>query len=293
MTCPYKDQIVFLASGHLSPDEAETLNKHMSGCTECQAEWNFWKELAAEVMAEDAALMQPVGIDTRALAVIHGKSAKWNPFWRGLALLKAQAYLVRRELWPATAGIMALGVIMVILSKQAEFLTFLAPLVAAASLAAIYGPQNDPACELAASTPTSPWKVLLSRLTLVSGYNLLLALASSLVLLLVFPADILGGLILSWLGPLTLLSALALMLSLWIGTGNAITISYALWIIQYIQPPLMIKDPPALRLWEEFLTGYRQFWQTPGLLILLAALIILGALLSTRHSEQYLSPYSG
>jgi hypothetical protein len=188
---------------------------------------------------------------------------------------------------------MALGDIMVILSKQAAFLTFLTPLVAAASLAAIYGPQNDPVSELAMSTPVSSWKVLLARLTLVSGYNFLLALASSLILLLVFPVEILGGLILSWLGPLTLLSALALVLSMWIGTGNAITISYALWVMQYIRPPRLIKDWPSLQLWDDLLAGYRQFWQSPGLLITLAALIVLAALLSTRRSDQYLSPYSG
>jgi ABC-type transport system involved in multi-copper enzyme maturation permease subunit len=99
-----------------------------------------------------------------------------------------------KKMWPASAGIMALGIITVLLSKETAFLTFITPLVAAASLAAIYGPQNDPASELTMAAPISPWKILLARLTLVSGYNLLLALVSSVVLLAVIPVGLLGTL---------------------------------------------------------------------------------------------------
>lgn len=293
MTCPFEEQIPFLVSGQLTPEKADRVKAHMMDCAECRSEFDFWTELAGEITMEDSIIPIPVGMDHRVLNTNHPSKIFQKSLRQTFALLKAQAYLVRREMWPATAGVMALGVIMVILSKEVVFLTFLAPLVAAASLAAIYGPQNDPATELAASTPTSAWKVLLARLTLVSGYNFLLALASSMVLLLIFPADILGSLILSWFGPLTLLSALALMLSLWIGTGNAITVTYALWISQFIKPPRLIIDMPSLRLWDEFLNGYRQFWQSPGLLVMLAALIILAALISTRYSPYNRRPYTG
>ena len=293
MTCPNKEQIPFYVSGQMEPDEAASIKKHLTTCTECREELSFWMDLSGVISTDSAAAVKPLGADVKALAAIKSKSVHFRPGRRMIALLKAQAYLVRREMWPATAGVMALGVIMVILSKEAVFLTFLAPLVAAASLAAIYGPQNDPASELSMSAPTSPWKILLARLTLVSGYNLVLALVSSFILMLVFPVDILGGLVLSWLGPLTLLSALALMLSLWIGTGNAITISYALWIAQFINPPRLLGDLFSLQLWERLLEGYRQFWKSPEILVPLALVFFIAALVSTRRSDQYLSPLSG
>ncbi len=293
MTCPYKEMIPFYVSGEVEPDEAALIRKHLTTCAECREEQSFWMELTGVISTDGSTAVKPSGADVKALAVIRSKSVRFKPGRRMLALLKAQAYLVRREMWPATAGVMALGVITVILSKEAVFLTFLAPLVAAASLAAIYGPQNDPASELSMSAPTSPWKILLARLTLVSGYNLVLALISSFLLMLVFPAEILGGLVLSWLGPLTLLSALALMLSLWIGTGNAITISYGLWIAQFINPPRMFGDLLSLQLWEQFLEAYRHFWQSPEILVPLALVFFIAALVSTRRSDQYLSPISG
>lgn len=293
MTCPKKEIIPFYVSGQMEPEEAAGVKKHLAACGECREEQSFWMELSGAICTESAAAVKPVGADVRALAEIRSNSGRFKTPRRMLALLNAQAYLVRREMWPATAAIMALGVIIVILSREAIFLTFLAPLVAAASLAAIYGPQNDPASELSMSAPTSSWKILLARLTLVSGYNLLLALVSSFILMMVLPTEILGGLILSWLGPLTMLSALALMLSLWIGSGNAITISYGLWIAQFINPPKMFGDLVSLQLWEKFLEGYRRFWQSPELLVPLAVMFFIAALISTRRSDQYLSPYSG
>jgi hypothetical protein len=293
MTCPFEEKIPFMVSGQLPPEEAAHLKAHLVDCAECRSEIDFWTSVAGEVIEVDANILTPVRIDNKVLYTLHPGLAVQKTLRRTFSLLKAQAYLVRREMWPATAGIMALGVIMVILSKELAVLTFLAPLVAAASLAAIYGPQNDPASELALATPTSSWKVLLARLTLVSGYNFILALVSSLVLLLIFPVDILGSLILSWFGPLTLLSALALMLSLWIGTANAITVTYALWISQYIRPTRLVNEFPSLQIWDKFLTGYRQFWLSPGLLVMLAVLIILASLISTRFTPYNRQPYTG
>ena len=120
------------------------------------------------------------------------------PLLRATSLLHAQAYLVRREMWPASAIIMAISTVVTYLFGKTEVIYFIAPLVAAASLAAIYGPEHDPASELTLATPTSPWKVLLARLTLVHAYNLLLALAASLFLLLLIPPELLGRS--SWAG---------------------------------------------------------------------------------------------
>jgi hypothetical protein len=288
MNTHYQEQMPLYVAGRLNADEQSKLEEHLVGCSACRAELSFWRELATGISASNASIPAPAGLAERATRRIHAPSPFWRSFLSSFSLLRAQAYLVRSEMWPASAAIMALGVIVALLSRRTGVITFIAPLMAAANLATLYGPQNDPAGELTRATPASAWKILLARLTLVSGYDLLLTLSASLVLLAIIPVDLLGALVLAWLGPLTFLSALALLLSMWIGTSNAITLSYGLWIAQYIWPPQMLGRASSVQIWEAFLIGYRQFWQSPALLLLALAVACL-ALLSTRRADQTFS----
>jgi hypothetical protein len=283
----YQERLPMLAAGQLSAEESSLLQQHLENCPSCRAELNFWVSLSEEITAASAAVLPPADIPERALVQIRKDTASSlkADFLRTYNLMRAQAYLVKRELWPATAALMLLGVIVAWLSGHAEALSFLAPLVAAASMAAIAGPQNDPATELTNTTPTSPWKILLARLSVVSFFNLLMALFASLLLLPVIPQVFWGNLILTWLGPLAFLSALALLLSLWIGTSNAITITYALWIVQYLHVPQLSQAWPALKVWDNFLIYFRLFWQSPALLLGLALAAVILAMVSTRHSK--------
>jgi hypothetical protein len=163
-----------------------------------------------------------------------------------------------------------------------EVMYFIAPMVAAATLSILYGAENDPAYELTLATSTSPWKVLLARLSLVSAYNLLLVLGVAAILLFVVPPDILGMMIFGWLAPMAFLSALALLLSLWVGTSNAIAITYVLWVVQYI-PYRFIDiwmDSPA---WLSVTAVYQQFWQNPLLLLLFSIPLFVLALWSANR----------
>jgi hypothetical protein len=208
-----------------------------------------------------------------------------TPFLQAINLLRAQTYLIKREMWPTSAAVMALGVIIALLAERVEALNFLAPLVAAASLAMLFNPENDPAYELTRATPTSPWKILLARLSVVSAYNLGLALAASVLMLLIWPPNLLGMIIMGWLAPLAFLSALALLLSVWIGTNNAITISYGLWLFQYIQVSKIGAIWRFTTSWNTFLTAYRAFWTSPGLLLLLSLGLVGLALISVQHAK--------
>jgi hypothetical protein len=192
-------------------------------------------------------------------------------------------------MWPASAAVMALGAIVALISNHVEFIYFVAPLVAAASLAILFNPEHDPALELTLSTPTSPWKVLLARLSIVSGYNLLLALAATIALLVIVPPELLGTLILGWLGPMTFLSSLALLLSLWIGTSNAIVIAYGLWIVQYV-PYRLAGAWMVSPGWVSFITTYQQFWQSPTLLLSLSILLFGLALWFANRASFKLAP---
>jgi len=115
----------------------------------------------------------------------------------------------------------------------------------------------------------------------VSGYNLLIALAASAALLAMIPPETFGGIILAWLGPLTFLSALALLLALWFGTANPVLVTYGLWLLQYL--PFKIVLAPA---WQDALLGYQQFWQSTALLLVLALALAAAALWSAARRTQ-------
>ena len=271
--------LVPYAAGQLEGALRTAVEHHLDGCAECRAELEIWRAASAGIVAADRAVVPPAGLAESALRRIHASSRLRRTLLRAFGLLRAQAYLIRREMWPASAAVMAIGILVSFLMEKPEIVRFLAPLVAAASLAAIFGPEHDPACELTLATPTSPWKVLLARLTLVHGYSLALALAGSLLLLTLVPAELLGTLILGWLGPMTFLSALALLLSLWIGTGNSIAVAYGLWVFQYPRFEQVI-SPAAAAAWAPVLEAYRRFWGSPLLLIGLGVVLLLLALWS-------------
>lgn len=286
------DTIALYAAGQLTADAAAAVESHLADCADCQDELAFWRELGAEINTSSAALPPPPDLAERALKQINAPSPLQRAWRQSAALLRSQFVLVRREMWAAAAAFMALVVIMALLSDHTGFLTGLAPMLAATTLAAIYGPQNDPASELALATPTSPWKILLARLSIVSAYNLVLSLAASLALLAIIPADLLGSIVLAWLGPLAFLSGLALLLSLWIGTANAITICYAAWLLHYIQPSEIFGAwAPSLQVWDAFLTAYRQFWESPILLLGLSAAVVALALVSSNFPERVINQH--
>lgn len=282
------------ATGQLDKQERAELEGHLAGCAECQADYAMWAEVSSAISATSRAAIAPPSLAGRALERIHARPPLQSAFLRAWHLLQAQALLVQHELWPACAAVMAIGVAVALLADKEGVIRFIAPMVAAASLAALYGPERDPAGELALATPTSPWKILLARLTLVSGYNLLLALMASLVLLAIIPPSLFGALVLAWLGPLTFLSALALLLSLWIGTGNAVMIVYGLWLAQYILPTReAIVIWKLSQAWVTVFSSYQGFWQNSALLLALSILLFGVALMSANRSERIVSRLIG
>jgi hypothetical protein len=203
-------------------------------------------------------------------------------------LLIGQAPVVRRELWPASAIVILIGVAVAYLLGDYMVIGVLAPLVAAAGLAVLYGPENDPAIELAMSCPTSLRQILLARVALVFGYNLLIALLASLVTKSLAPPGLLGSIILSWLGPMAFLSASALLLSIWIGANNAITLTYIAWMAQFVpnlQLPGVSRSPQWL---ASVAQAYQQFWSSPTLLLGAAFALLVLAIWSTTRSGQKL-----
>jgi len=165
-------------------------------------------------------------------------------------LLRSQLYIVRREIWAASALVMMLGAGMSILIPTGDTLpdgsttpdgfalALVAPLVAALGISFLYGPGMDPAVEIEESTPVTQRQILLARLTLVFGFNLTLGLLASLGVMLAGAIGLtapvsLPALIGVWLAPMTSLSALALFLTVLTGDSLAgVVASLGIWMMQ-------------------------------------------------------------
>ncbi|MHC1781812.1 MAG: anti-sigma factor [Anaerolineaceae bacterium] len=278
----FEESLPLYAAGQLDKALRVEIAQHLDACASCRADLEMWAVVSGEIRSSSRQAAAPPDLANRALrqAGIHGKQSFRGKINSALQLLRAQVFLVHREMWPASAAIMLMGVVIALLSKHIEAVYFIAPLVAAASLTVLFGPANDPAYELVMATPTSPWRMLLARLSIVSAYNLVLTLIAGLFLLLIIPPNLFGSLILGWLGPMAFLSALALLISLWIGTGNAVTISYFLWILQYI-PYQYMDNLLASSGWESLFQAYQSFWHNPLLLFSLSVVLVFAALAST------------
>jgi hypothetical protein len=195
-------------------------------------------------------------------------------------LLRAELRLVRRSVWVASALVMACAVWLAVAGGDgggATALSLIAPLVAVAGVAGVYGPQRDPAFEALAITVTSPRLVLLARVTLVFAYDLALALATSAVVRLIAPEVGLVELIVAWLGPMTLLAALSLLLAMWIGPNVSITVAASLWVLRVAT----VSVPGLADGW--LAAGMRSVWATsPGTVAVTLALLAAAVALSRR-----------
>ncbi len=200
-----------------------------------------------------------------------------------LLLFRRQLPLIGAGIWAASLVVLVMGMILTYLFPYAGgpgtyVLALAAPIVAAAGIALIYGPENDPASELEYATPISPASILLARLVLVYGYNLALALATSVLLWLLLGHVALWALILSWLAPMLFLSALALALSVIWNSQAAIIAAFSVWgahVFDALRSPL-----PAVA------GFFNALWSNQMLLVLLALLCLALAFLRTLRQEQ-------
>jgi hypothetical protein len=284
------------AAGTLGAEERHRVEAHLAGCAACREELAFWREVGGAVVAEDRALPtpSPAALEGALARVQRRRPSPLAPFRgpsvRAWALLVAQVPLVRQELWLASALVMAVGYLAAVLqggSQSGTIVGALVPLVAAAGLAMIYGPENDPGLELALATPTSPRQVLLARVVLVFAYDLALGLAATAGLVAVVPAALLGQIVLEWLAPMAFLSALALVLSMVVGTGNAVTAAAALWLARALPSNLRLSDPAATEAAVvAALEAYARLWHNPALLFALAGVLVALAMALAGRQER-------
>lgn len=268
-------------NGTLEAGEERRVDEHLRSCIRCRAELTSWEAVRNAVEASQEATPAPSSaVLSGAIAEIEeaGLSPLASRTSLAWQLLLGQLPLVRREIWSASAATMAVGWLVALLvtgpSMAGQVFALIAPVVAAVGVAFVYGPENDPSLEVALSTPTGPRNVLLARLVLVYGYDLLLALAATGAFVIVGGDFGLWPLISLWLGPMLFLSALALVVSLLVSPAAAVLAALSLWGLRLLATgPAPVGAEPA---WS---ATVKALWQAEFLLISLAAALLAVALL--------------
>jgi hypothetical protein len=164
------------------------------------------------------------------------RDARARMIWAWL-IVRSQIRLVHPTLWTASTLVIGLGALVTLAYYQpsqnatALPLVIFAPIVTACGVAFLYGLDADPALELQWAAPVSARLILLARLALLFGFNLVITLVCSVALTLVESQISLMPLIAAWLAPMTFLSALAFFLSvLFFDALMSLLICLLLWI---------------------------------------------------------------
>jgi hypothetical protein len=231
------------ANGTLDAEARVIVEAHLRDCAACRRQVAGLRALVDALAARPAEAILP---DVQAILVRlpgprirrtprpkEGRGFSWQWAW---LLLRLQVWVVRREIWAASALVMALGTL-VTLTMSGPYssggtlpLVLVAPIVAAGGMAFLYGPAVDPALEIELATPASSRLILLARLVLVFGFDLGLGLAMSVVLAVLQPEVSLWPLVMDWLAPMAFLSTLAFLLTvLSTDPGLSVLVSLVLW----------------------------------------------------------------
>jgi hypothetical protein len=280
----FEGQLPFFLNGQLDPSEQAEVSAHLRECSACREELAFWQGVSAEVEQQDRSLQSSQVVPETVILHVKQPLSLWRilkDVWR---LLVLQVPLVRQDMWPASALMMMIGVAVAVVTEKTSVLYFVAPMVAAAMLALIYGVDNDPANELTLATATSPAIILFARMSLVSAFNLGLTLTASLAVVLFLPQVTFWGLVLTWLAPMAFLSMLALVLSMWLGSSNAIAITYGLWVLQFF-PMQQFRLFNNLPVWLQKVSLLQTLWQNSQALLIGTVCLFVLALIGTRFSS--------
>jgi anti-sigma factor RsiW len=290
------------AAGSLADADRDRVRAHLAGCARCRADLAAWRAIAAAAPSADQRAPEPVQLVRTVLtrSALGERPSEPGPGSRPLrhlrylaALVLAEARLIRLAVPVASALVMALGVTFVLIRAATEepgtstaagdLLALVAPIVAAAGVAGAYRSRHDPAAELVAATPTSGRFLLLVRLTLVFGYDLVLALAASAVLA-VTAADTtsLDMLIGAWLGPMALLSSLSLLVAVRFGPDVALGTAVGLWALRVFADGVVEHDGWPTRLIVEV-------WSTNAVVLGMSVALAIAAVVAAGRS----GPFAG
>ncbi len=216
-----------------------------------------------EAMDEDLETVLSIPAPTRATAF-----ANW------IRLARAQVSLFKAPFWLATALLTLLGLILEV-STGLPVLVFVAPILAAMGVAFAFRPGARGTWEMESACPIKPAEWLFARFTVVVADDLILMLLATLVVGQTDGRVALWRLILSWFGPLVLLSGVALQASLrwgWLA-GTALPLGlWGLWALRFERAlflpgsnlVVLTGQGPSLLWGLALLTGLALVWTAPA-----------------------------
>jgi hypothetical protein len=277
-------------NGRLDQASAGRVQEHLLQCETCQLELSSWEAIRdasqfamASAPLPSSQILDQVWAKIDAPATQKASTRRWSPGYMLLHLwlvFKKQIGIIHKSIWIVSAMVMVFGCILVLVATSGDhshirdarlLLALFASVIGASGVAFIYGAENDVGFELTLSTPTSIRIVMICRMVLVVGYDLLLSALASTILALSYG----GGpweIIQLWLGPMLLLASISLVLSLMVGSVIALLFSLILEATQAL-PTYMEKGLIGLQL------AHPELWQTNPTILLLAVLFFVFAII--------------
>lgn len=277
--------------GRLEEASTRQVAAHLSCCARCRQECADWESIkGATRLAQlskplpSAQLMEAVWAKIDVSAVAAGNIERWSlgrnlhQFW---LVFRSQIALIYKSIWVASALVCLFGLLLTLwmvlhthtAAMEQSVGLLLVPFIViagASGCAFIYGVAIDPGFEWTLATPTSIRLLMLCRLAIVLGYNLLLGLLASFVVAAVSGTG-LWGMVQLWLGPLLFLSSLCLTVSLFLGSACALI---CVAIVEVLQS---ILAAPSFHLYDLSLPSLRIEPASPMLLfgaVLLVAVAV-------------------
>ncbi len=284
------DLLPAYVNGSLDMGSAHRVREHLLECETCQLELASWEVIrdvsqfaVASAPLPSAQILDQVWAKIDAPATSEVITRQWSPSY-ALAhlwlIFRKQIGIIHKSIWIVSAMVMIFGCILIFIAMSGNhsyiheaqlLLALFVSVIGASGVAFIYGAENDAGFELTLSTPTSIRIVMICRMILVVGYDLLLSALASTVLALSYGGGP-WGIIQLWLGPMLLLASLSLMLSLMVGSVIGLLFSLILEATQALPTHL-----------EQGLLGLQlarpDLWQTNPAIILLAVLFFAFAIL--------------
>ncbi len=241
------DLLPAYVNGQLDAGNARLVREHLLSCAPCRAElatWEALKDTATQIYASTP-LPSPVLMDQVWAKIANGErqvTRRWSLarlLGRGWLIFRAQIPLIHKSLWIASALVCLFGLALTLLmasheiaqKRAGDLLVLFIVVVGASGSAFIYGSAVDPGFELSLATPTSVRFLMLCRMVIVLGYNLLLGMLASAAFATVYGGG-LWGMMQLWLEPLLFLSSLCLAISLLIGSTFALICAAVIEVLQ-------------------------------------------------------------
>jgi predicted anti-sigma-YlaC factor YlaD len=245
-------------NGQLDAGSAGQVRAHLVSCESCRLELAAWESLKgaanqafASTPLPSEQLMSQVWarIDASEAAQFAGRVSPARTLRRLWLIFRAQIPLIHKSIWVASVLVCLFGLTLTLLLEvhtnaqkafAANLLVLFIVVVGASGSAFIYGSSVDPGFELTIATPSSIRFVMLCRMTIVLGYNLLLGLLASAVFASVYGGS-LWGFVQLWLGPLLFLSSLCLTISLFVSSTLALICGIVIEAFQAFPNSLVLR----------------------------------------------------